>query len=175
VILPLRHAGRVPQLLTDVLGVLLAALTAGVLAAVAVAVFGFGESLRTWYDLAPERPSDVPALELWTHNIQNIVFLLGVTFAAVWWLRVRWLWDAIVVIVVGGNVVLISVAFCAYGDWLLPWLPHTVAELVGLAVMTGAYLGARRDGVLRPGLLAGCVMVAGGLLLAAALLESSIA
>jgi hypothetical protein len=76
--------------------------------------------------------------------------------------------------VLGGNVLLVAVAFGAYGRPLLRLAPgHYVLELLAVATAAAAYLDARRIGRLRLGVQAGCAALAAVLLLGAAVLESA--
>lgn len=161
------------SVLRDAARVTLAAVVAGALAAGAVVVLGAGPKLRAWYGLTPERPVDVPAADLWLTNARALLLAFGAAAAVVWWPRARAVLDAVVCLVLGGNVLFVAVAFGAYGEPLLRLSPgHYALELLAVATAAAAYLDARRTGRLRPGVQAGCAAAAAALLLGAAVLES---
>ena len=82
----------------------------------------------------------------------------------------------LLVVILGGNVLLVAVALGAYGEPLLRLAPgHYALELLALAAAAAAYLDARRAGAVRPRVLVGCAAATAVLLLGAALLESAAA
>jgi hypothetical protein len=103
-----------------------------------------------------------------------LLLAFGAAAGVVWWPRARAAFDAIVCLVLGGNVLLVGAAFGAYGEPLLRLAPgHYVLELLAVATAAAAYLDARRAGTLRPPVMAGCAAAVAALLLGAALLESA--
>ena len=83
----------------------------------------------------------------------------------------RWpvpLLDALVAVVLGGNVALVGLALGAHGPALAPRLAHVPLEWAGFAVVLAAYLQARRDPSSLPALLRAGGLSAGLLALAAA-------
>lgn len=164
------------SVLRDVSRVTLAAVAAGALAAGVVGVLAVGSSLRDWFGLTPEQPVDVPVAELWLDNARALLLVFGAAAAVVWWPRARAVLDAVVCLVLGGNVLLVAVAFGAYGEPLLRLAPgHYVLELLAVATAGAVYLDARREGALRSGVLTGCTLAVAALLLGAAILESAAA
>jgi ABC-type amino acid transport system permease subunit len=162
------------SVLRDVRRVTLAALAAGVLAAVVVGVLVGGARLRAWFGLTPERPVGVPVAELWLDNARTLLLAFGAAAAVVWWPRARPLLDVVICVVLGGNVLLVAVALGAYGERLLRLAPgHYVLELLAVGTAAAAYLDARREGALRAPVIAGCASGVAALLLGAALLESA--
>jgi hypothetical protein len=162
------------SVLRDAARVTLAAVAVGALAAGVVVALGAGAKLRTWYGLTPQRPVDVSVAKLWLANVRTLLLAFGAAAAAVWWPRARAVLDVAVCLVLGGNVLLVAVAFGAYGRPLLRLAPgHYVLELLAVTTAAAAYLDARRTGRLRLGVLAGCAAVAAVLLLGAAVLESA--
>jgi hypothetical protein len=162
------------SVLRDVLRVTLAALAAGALAAAVVVALAGGARLRAWFGLTPEDPADVPVGELWLTNARALLLAFGAAAAAVWWPRARPLVDAVVCLVLGGNVLLVAVALGAYGEPLLRLAPgHYVLELLAVATAAAAYLDARRERALRPRVAGGCAVAVALLLLGAAVLESA--
>jgi hypothetical protein len=162
------------SVLRDAARVTLAAVVLGALAAGAVVVLGAGGTLRGWLGLTPEHPVDVPVAELWLANARTLLVAFAAAAAVVWWPRARVALDAVVCLVLGGNVLLVAVAFGAYGRPLLRLAPgHYVLELLAVATAAAAYLDARRAGRLRIGVAAGCAAAVAVLLLGAAVLESS--
>jgi hypothetical protein len=158
----------------DVAAVTLVAVVLGALAAGFVVVLGAGGAVRDWLGLTPEHPTAVPVAELWLANARALLVTFGAAAAVVWWPRARMLLDLVVCLVLGGNVLLVAVALGAYGEPLLRLAPgHYVLELLALATAAAAYLDARRAGVLRAGVVAGCAAAVGVLLLGAAVLESA--
>jgi hypothetical protein len=164
------------SVLRDVSRVTLAAVAAGAVAAGVVGVFAAGSSLRTWFGLTPEQPVDVPVPELWFDNARALLFVFGAAMAVVWWPRGRAVFDVLVCLLLGGNVLVVAVAFGAYGEPLMRLAPgHYVLELLAVATAGAVYLDARREGAMRSGVVAGCALTAGVLLLGAAVLESAAA
>jgi len=162
------------SVLRDVRRVTLAALAAGVLAAVVVGALAAGASLRAWFGLTPEHPVDVPVAQLWLDNVRTLLLAFGAAAAVVWWPRARPLLDVVICVVLGGNVLLVAVALGAYGEPLLRLAPgHYVLELLAVGTATAAYLDARREGALRAPVIVGCAAAVAVLLLGAALLESA--
>jgi hypothetical protein len=162
--------------LRDVGRVTFVAVAAGALAASTVVVLAAGADLRSWFGLTPEQPVAVPVLELWLDNARALLFVFGAAAAIVWWPRARAVFDVVVCVVLGGNVLLVAVAFGAYGESLLRLAPgHYVLELLAVATAGAVYLDARREGALRTGVVAGCAAAIATLLLGAALLESAAA
>jgi hypothetical protein len=162
------------SVLRDVQRVTLAAVALGVLAAGGVVAFAAGGPLRDWLGLTPEHPTAVPVGELWLANVRTLLLAFGAAAAVVWWPRSRVLLDVLVCVVLGGNVLLVAVALGAYGEPLLRLAPgHYVLELLALATAAAAYLDARRTGVLRRPVVAGCAVAVAVLLLGAAVLESA--
>lgn len=164
------------SVLRDVQRVMLVALAAGAVAAAAVLVLALGEQLRGWFGLAPERPVRVGIGELWLDNARTLLWPLAAAAAVSWWPRARYALDVLLVVILGGNVLLVAVALGAYGEPLLRLAPgHYALELGGLATAAAAYLDARRAGVVRLGVVGGCAAATVVLLLGAALLESAAA
>jgi hypothetical protein len=164
------------SVLRDVSRVTAAALVAGALAAGVVGVLAAGASLRSWFGLTPEHPVDVPVVQLWLDNARALLFAFGAAAAVVWWPRARIALDVLVSAVLGGNVLLVAVAFGAYGEPLLRLAPgHYVLELLAVATAAAVYLDARREGTLRTGVLTWCALAVVVLLLGAAILESAAA
>jgi len=164
------------SVLRDVSRVTAAAVAAGALAAGVVAVFAVGASVRAWFGLTPEQPVDVPVAQLWLDNARALLFVFGAAAAVVWWPRARTVLDVAVCVVLGGNVLLVAVAFGAYGEPLLRLAPgHYVLELLAVATASATYLDARREGALRSGVVTGCALAVTVLLLGAAILESAAA
>jgi hypothetical protein len=162
------------SVLRDVQRVTLAAIAVGALAAGVVVVLAAGTRLRAWFGLTPEQPVDVPVAELWLANARALLIAFAAAVGVVWWTRARAALDVAVCLVLGGNVLLVAVAFGAYGEPLLRLAPgHYVLELLAVATAAAAYLDARRAGVLRAPVLAGCGVAVAVLLLGAALLESA--
>lgn len=162
------------SVLRDVQRVTLAAVALGALAAAVVVVLAAGARLRTWFGLTPEQPVEVPVADLWAQNARTLLLAFGAAAAVVWWPRARVVLDAVVCLVLGGNVLLVAVAFGAYGEPLLRLAPgHYVLELLAVATAAAAYLDARRAGALRARVLAACAAAVAALLLGAALLESA--
>jgi len=162
------------SVLRDVRRVTLAALAAGVLAALAVVVLSAGAKLRAWFGLTPERPVVVPVAELWLDNARTLLLAFGAAAAVVWWPRARPLLDVIVCLVLGGNVLFVAVALGAYGEPLLRLAPgHYVLELLAVGTAAAAYLDARRERAVRAPVIASCAAAVAALLLGAALLESA--
>jgi hypothetical protein len=160
----------------DVSRVTLAAIAAGAMAAGAVVVLAAGASLRSWYGLTPQDPVGIPVGELWLDNARALLFVFGAAAAVVWWPQARAAFDVAVCLVVGGNVLLVAVAFGAYGEPLLRLAPgHYVFELLAVATACAVYLDARREGTLRSAVVAGCTTAVGALLLCAAVLENAAA
>jgi hypothetical protein len=164
------------SVLRDVSRVTAAAIVAGTLAAGVVGLLAAGASLRSWFGLTPEHPVDVPVLQLWLDNARALLFAFGAAAAVVWWPRARIALDVLVCLVLGGNVLLVAVAFGAYGEPLLRLAPgHYVLELLAVATASAVYLDARREGELRSGVVTGCAIAVVVLLLGAAILESAAA
>jgi hypothetical protein len=164
------------SVLRDVSRVTAAALVAGALAAGVVGVLAAGASLRSWFGLTPEQPVDVPVAQLWLDNVRALLFAFGSAAAVVWWPRARVAFDVLVCLVLGGNVLLVAVAFGAYGEPLLRLAPgHYVLELLAVATASAVYLDARRERELRAGVVGGCALAVVVLLLGAAILESAAA
>lgn len=162
------------SVLRDIRRVTLAAVAAGALAVAVVALLGAGASLRAWFGLTPREPVHVSTVELWLDNVRTLMLAFGAAAAVVWWPRARAALDAAVCLVLGGNVLLVAVAFGAYGEPLLRLAPvHYVLELLAIAIATSAYLEARRTALLRLGVMTGCATAVAALLLGAALLESA--
>jgi hypothetical protein len=162
--------------LRDVVRVTLAAIGLGALAAAVVLALGADGTVRDWLGLTPEHPEAVPVGELWLNNARTLLLAFGAAAAVVWWPRARVSLDALVCVVLGGNVLLVAVALGAYGEPLVSLAPgHYVLELLALATAAAAYLDARRGGALRPGVVAGCAVAVAALLLGAAVLESAAA
>jgi hypothetical protein len=162
------------SVLRDVVRVALVALSAGALAAAAVVGLDAGAGLRAWFGLTPRQPVDVSVARLWLENVRTLLLAFGAGAAVVWWPRGRAALDAAVCLVLGGNVLLVAVAFGAYGEPLLRLAPgHYVLELLAIATAGAAYLQARRARVLRAGVMSACASAAAALLLGAAMLESA--
>jgi hypothetical protein len=160
----------------DVSRVTLAAIAAGAMAAGAVVLLAAGSSLRSWYGLTPQDPVGVPVAQLWLDNMRALLFAFGAAAAIVWWPRARPAFDVLMCVVLGGNVLLVAVAFGAYGEPLLRLAPgHYVLELLAVATAAAVYLDARRESRLRSAVVAGCAAVIAALLLGAAVLESAAA
>ena len=161
----------------DVLLVTLAALAAGLMAAGVVVATSSAEGLRAWYGLTPEHPAAIPTWELWVHNARVLLLAFGAAWGVAHWKGrfARWVFDVLVCFWLGVNVLLVAVAFGAYGVPLLRVAPaHYVFELLALAVAAAAYLGARRERAVRPRVLAGCALVVAVLLVGAAVTEGTI-
>ena len=93
-----------------------------------------------------------------------------------WWPRARVALDLALVVILGGNVLLVAVALGAYGGPLLRLAPgHYVLELLAAAAAAAGYLDARRLGAIRAPVLARCGAATAALLLGAAILESAAA
>jgi hypothetical protein len=164
------------SVLRDVSRVTAAAIVAGALAAGVVGLLAAGASVRSWFGLTPEHPVDVPVLQLWLDNARALLFAFGAAAAVVWWPRARIALDVLVCLVLGGNVLLVAVAFGAYGEPLLRLAPgHYVLELLAVATASAVYLDARRERELRSGVVTGCAIAVVVLLLGAAILESAAA
>jgi hypothetical protein len=164
------------SVLRDVQRVTLAALAAGSLVAGVVVALAVGKDLRAWFGLTPERPVSVPVGELWLDNARTLVCAFAAAGAVTWWPRARRVLDVGLVVILGGNVVLVAVALGAYGGPLLRLAPgHYVLELLAAATAAAAYLDARRLRAIRTPVLAGCGAAAAALLLVAAILESAAA
>ena len=162
------------SVLRDVSRVTAAAVAAGAIAAGVVGLLAVGSSLRSWFGLTPEQPVDVPVVEPWLDNARALLFAFGAAAAIVWWPRARVVLDVVVCLVLGGNVLLVAVAFGAYGEPLMRLAPgHYVLELLAVATAGAVYLDARREGTLRNGVVAGCALAIAALLLGAAVLESA--
>lgn len=161
----------------DTLFVTLAALAAGFMAAGVVVITQSNAGLREWYGLTPEHPLAIPAWELWVHNARVSLVAFGSALAVAHWKGrlVRAICDVVICAWLGWNVLLVAVAFGAYGGPLLRLAPaHYVFELLALAVAAAAYLDARRERAVRPRVLAGCALAAAVLLLGAAVTEGTI-
>ena len=164
------------SVLRDVERVVLVALAASVVAAAAVLVLALGQPLRDWFALTPEHPARVGVGELWLDNARTLLWPLAAAAAVSWWPRARYALDVLLVVILGGNVLLVALALGAYGEPLLRLAPgHYALELAALATAVAAYLDARRAGVVRPRVLGGCAAATAILLLGAALLESAAA
>jgi hypothetical protein len=162
------------SVLRDVRRVTLAAVVMGALAAGVVVVLAAGVRLRAWFGLTPQDPVDVPVAELWLANVRTLLLPFAAAAAVVWWPRARTAIDVVLCLVLGGNVLLVAVAFGAYGEPLLRLAPgHYVLELLAVATAAAAYLDARRAGTLRRRVVAGCAVAVAALLLGAAVLESA--
>lgn len=162
------------SVLRDVQRVTLAALGAGALASVAAALLGARAELRAWYGLTPQQPADVAVADLWLDNARTMLLAFGAAAAVVWWPRARAALDVAVGLVLGANVLLVAVAFGAYGEPLLRLAAgHYALELLAIATGAAAYLDARRAGVLRARVVTGCSIAVAALLLGAALLENA--
>lgn len=162
------------SVLRDVQRVTLAAVAAGALAALVVVALSAGARLRDWFGLTPRQPVDVPVAELWLDNARALLLAFGAAAAVVWWPRARTVLDVAVCAVLGGNVLLVAVAFGAYGEPLLRLAPgHYVLELLAVATAAAAYLDARRARALRTPVMAGCAVAVAALLLGAAVLENA--
>jgi hypothetical protein len=160
------------SVLRDVQRVALVALAASVLAAAAVLAFALGQPLRDWFGLTPEHPARVGAGELWLDNARTLLWPLAAAAAVSWWPRARHALDGLLVVILGGNVLLVALALGAYGAPLLRLAPgHYALELLALATAAAAYVDARRARAVRPRALAGCSAATAALLLGAALLE----
>jgi hypothetical protein len=161
--------------LRDALLVALTAITAGLLAVAVVGVLGATGEVRDWYGLTPESPVAIPAWELWAHNVRVSLPVVGAALGVAWFPALVWVWDALVVLLISGNVLLVAVAFGVYGGPLLRLAgPHASLELLAMSAWAAAYLDARRSRMVRPWVLAGCVGAAVVLLAGAALLEGTV-
>jgi hypothetical protein len=159
--------------LRDTMCVTVAAIAAGLMAVGAVFVLGAGADLRAWYGLTPKHPAAIPAWELWMHNVGVLAMLL-VLVVGVAYLPSR-AWDVLMCLLIGSNVLLVAVALASYGSPLLRLVAaHAALELVAFAVMSAAYLDARRERRVRVRVVLGCVLVACVLLAGAALLEGTV-
>jgi hypothetical protein len=162
--------------LRDVQCIVLVALAASVVTAAAVLALALGQLLRGWFGLTPEHPTRVGVGELWLDNARTLLWPLAAAAAVSWWPRARYALDVLLVVILGGNVLLVAVALGAYGEPLLRRAPgHYALELGALAVAAAAYLDARRVRVIRPHVVGGCAAATAVLLLGAALLESAAA
>ena len=162
------------SVLRDIRRVTLAAVAAGALAAGVVVLLAAGARLREWFGLTPQEPVDVPVAELWLDNARALLLAFGAAAAIVWWPRARVALDVVVCFVLGGNVLLVAVAFGAYGEPLLRLAPgHYVLELLAVATAGAVYLDARREGELRSRVVIGCAVAVAILLLGGAVLESA--
>jgi hypothetical protein len=135
-------------------------------AVVAVAVPGLASGLRGWFAFEPGRSGGQLAA-VWVANVRVVGFVLlaAVAVGARWPVRML---DALVAVVLGGNVVLVGLAIGAHGPALAPWLAHLPLEWAGLAVALAAYLSARRTPSCLRTLLRAAGLSAGLLALAAA-------
>ncbi len=163
-----RRVGR------DAVCVALAGVVVAVVAAGAVWVLGAGEAVRGWYGLTPEDPARVGVGDLWVHNVRALVPVFAAAAAVVWWPRARVAIDVGLGVMLGVNVVAVSVALAAYGSRLWALGPgHYPLELLAIAIAAAAYLDARRAARLRPGLVVACAIAACLVLVLAAVLESA--
>ena len=164
------------SVLRDVQRVALVALAASVMAAAAVLALALGQPLRGWFGLTPEQPARVAVGELWLGNARTLLWPLAAAAAVSWWPRARYALDLLLVVILGGNVLLVAVALGAYGEPLLRLAPgHYALELAALATAAASYLDARRAGVVRARVIGACAAATAVLLLGAALLESAAA
>lgn len=160
--------------LRDTIWVAVFAVALGTVAAAIVLTAGWAPELRDAYGLTPEQPVDIPVLTLWRDNALVMTYIGVATIAVSLWPAVRFVTDAVVIFVLGLNLINVSVAFAAYGGPLLRLAPgHYVLELVAVCVAAAMYLDARRNGW-RPDVLAWCVAVIAVALLGAAVLESNV-
>jgi hypothetical protein len=145
----------------------------GVIAAALVVVFGAGEAVRGWYGLTPDRPRRIGPLVLWSQNVRALLPVFAAALAVSWWPRARLALDVVLAVVVGGNVLLVAVALGAYGRRLWDLGPaHYPLELLAVAIAVAAYLDARRNSLMRRGVLLGSIGMSGVVLAVAAALES---
>jgi hypothetical protein len=164
------------SVLRDAQRVVLVALAASGVAAAAVLALALGQELRGWFGLTPEQPVHIGVGELWFDNARTMLWPLAAAAAVTWWPRARRALDVLLIVILGGNVLLVAVALGAYGEPLLRLAPgHYALELLALATAAAAYLDARRAGAVRPRVLGGCAAATAVLLLGAALLESAAA
>lgn len=146
----------------------LSALT--VLAAVAAAcVPELPAALRGWFsfELVPPPATVAHLAAVWVANLRVAGFVLLAALAVC----ARWpvpLLDALVTVVLGGNVALVGLALGAHGPALAPRLAHVPLEWAGFAVVLATYLKARHDPYCLRALLGAGGLSAGLLALAAA-------
>jgi hypothetical protein len=160
--------------LRDVQHVTLAALIAGGAAAAAVLLLAAGDDVRSWFGLTPHDPVDVAVSTLWLDNARTLLWPLGAAAAVTWWSRARHVFDALLLLILGGNVLLVAVALAAYGEPLLRLAPgHYALELVAIGTAAAAYLDARRSRTVRTAVLGACAAATAVLLLVAAILEGA--
>lgn len=159
--------------LRDTALVVLAALVVGLLAAAAVVVLDVGQSVRPRYGLTLRSPVDVPVAELWATNMRTLALAFVGALAVALRREGRVVFDMLLTFVFGTNVLLVAVAFGAYG-WPLVALvaPHAALELLALAVAVAVYLDARRTGI-RWRVTAGGAGLVVVLLAAAAVVEAA--
>ena len=164
------------SVLRDVQRVVLVALAASMVAAAAVLVLALGQPLRDWFALTPEHPARVGVGELWLDNARTLLWPLAAAAAASWWPRARYALDVLLVVILGGNVLLVAVALGAYGEPLLRLAPGHYALELARARHGGGGLPRRAPRrAVRPRVLVGCAAATAVLLLGAALLESAAA
>lgn len=157
----------------DTVWVTLGALLLGVMAAGIVHAGYWAPELRDWYGLTPEHPADAPVTDLWWTNLQAASSIFIASALVDIWPRLRVATDAWVTLAMAFNVLMVAVAFAAYGSPLLRLsLAHSLLELLALAVVTAVYMDARREWRDSTA-LAGAIVIA-VLLLTAAVLESDV-
>jgi hypothetical protein len=161
----------------DAAVVTIAAVAFGLMVAGIVIGLAGDADVRAWYGLTPEDPLVIPAWELWVHNMRVSLVAFGAALAVGHWngRLARGICDVVMYAWLGWNVLLVAVAFGAYGDPLLRLAPaHYVFELLALAVAAAAYLDARRERAVRLRVLVGCALVAAVLLVGAAVTEGTV-
>src|SRR4051794_15295849 len=105
-------------LLRDAGRALLAGLAAGGVCAMLIAALGWQASLRGWLGLTPERPVAIGAGELWLDNARTLLWPFLAAAVVTWTPRTRPFFDLALVVVLGGNVLLVAAALAAYGGAL---------------------------------------------------------
>ncbi len=122
------------------------------------------------FSLAPPPPSLAETIGIATTNarVAGAILLAAVAVASA--PAIRRLLDAMLVLVLTPNAVLVGVALGAYGAAAIPFLVHLPLEWIAIGNAVSAYLRARRGGDrLRP--VAADVLRIGAVLAAAAWVE----